>query len=202
MRSSVSIKTWQFETPSVDAVRPARCPVCGAPSRPLGGALCLWGHGLVWRQVRGDLGDDGSAPSETRAVACRRYVCQSPSCGAVIIVAPAEVLPRRRYLATAIALALFLWAKAGSAQGVVFAEVTGLPPDRLDLPDRWRTLTAWGRAALDGRLFGHRPEPGARSAIRRSAVIPVITRLIGAAPPASREAPERIRLLEGARHAM
>lgn len=200
MRSSVSIKRWLSARPSVEEARPCRCPVCLAPSRPLGLSLGLWGHGVVVRRVVGEVGD-GIVLRAGAEIICRRYRCRSPGCGAVVTVVPAEVLPRRRYVATAIALALFLWAELGHSQADVYAEVTGLPPHRLDRPDRWRTLARWARAVFEGRLFGHRPEPG-RPQIRRATVRSVVARLLGAAPAASREAPQRIRLLEGARHAM
>ncbi len=200
VRSSISIKCWLSSRPTVEAVRPPRCPVCLAPSRPLGGALGLWGHGLGLRRVRGAVCEALALPADTE-IQCRRYRCRAAACGAVVVVVPTEVLPRRRYLVTAIALALFLWAELRLSQGDVFAEVTGLPPGRLDRPDRWRTLARWARAAFEGRLFGRRPESSGPQ-VRRSTVQAVVDGLVGAAPPTTREAPRRIRVLEGARHAM
>ena len=35
IRSEVEVKLWMEAMPSTDAVRPARCPACGAAGRPL-----------------------------------------------------------------------------------------------------------------------------------------------------------------------
>ena len=39
--------------PSVEEVRPARCPDCGVASKPVGGGVVVQGHGLRTRQLRG-----------------------------------------------------------------------------------------------------------------------------------------------------
>jgi hypothetical protein len=49
-RSSVGVKAWQTETPTVSAVRPAQCSGCGAASRPAGRNLVVHGDGTRERQ--------------------------------------------------------------------------------------------------------------------------------------------------------
>lgn len=162
----------------------------------------MWGHGRVRRSPRGFVSDAHPIPaSGGTEVWLRRYRCQGAGCGAVLLVGPAEWLPRRRFLATAVALALFLWAEVRQSQGQTYATIVGLGPDRLDRPDRWRTLTRWGRAARAGALF-RTPALSAVAAVRRAVILPVLAALIGAAPASSREEPERIRLLAGVVHAM
>lgn len=202
VRSSVSINTWLSSLPSVDAVRPSRCPSCGAASRPYGEGLRLWGHGCVRRRVRGWISDDRPVPANgVTEVTLRRFRCVQAGCGSVTLVGPADWAPRRRYLRTAIALALYLWSSLGQPQGDVYAAVTGLDSARLDRPERWRTLGQWARASCAGVLFRAVPRVAA-TVLRRSTVTAVMQALIGAAPPSTRGGPERVRLLAGAAHAM
>ncbi len=51
--AAIEVKIWQGELPSVEAVRPARCPGCGNAGAPAGGRVGLVGHGLRPRDVRG-----------------------------------------------------------------------------------------------------------------------------------------------------
>lgn len=149
----MGVKSWGEALPAVDAVRPARCPRCGAASRPVGGALGLHGHGLRDRQVLGPLewGDGAQA----RVVAVRRFRCTE--CGATCTVCPREVLTRRLYAASAIALALALFGLLGCSVAQVRARVS---PWRVVGPGsvgRWCTLAAWVRALPQGGLFGALP---------------------------------------------
>ena len=78
--------------------RPAACLDCKAASGPVGGRIQIHGHGLRERQVRGPLGPGEKAVAV--GVPGRRYRCMV--CGAVVLVVPREVLPRRQYSAAAI----------------------------------------------------------------------------------------------------
>ena len=105
LQSAVNIKTWLERPPTVEEVRPARCPQCSVASCPLGGRVALHGHGTRSRQVRGP-----SAPREAPGfvtIDARRYRCVP--CGAVIVVVPTEVLARRSYSSSAIGFALALF---------------------------------------------------------------------------------------------
>ncbi len=97
---------WNDGLPGVDEVRPARCPRCARASRPAGKPLGLHGHGVRERLQLGPVELDGE-PREL-GVWVRRYRCRH--CRAVCAVVPRGVLPRRRYSARAVALALCLWA--------------------------------------------------------------------------------------------
>lgn len=118
-RSSLGVKAWQAEMPSVSVARPSQCHGCGAASRPTGLNLVIHGDGTRDRQVRGPETADGR-PSST-IVRARRYECQR--CGACMLVVPREILPRRLYTASAIGLALALWALLGATEAVVRARI-------------------------------------------------------------------------------
>ena len=104
VQSAIRIKVWQQQLPTVEEVRPGRCPACKAASCPVGRAHQLHGHGTRKRQVRGPSGP--GQPAATVEILARRYRCIL--CGAVIVVVPQEVRARRLYSASAIGLAL-LW---------------------------------------------------------------------------------------------
>ncbi len=105
IQSHIDLKSWQARFPSVDEVRPHRCPKCGAPSRPVGAPIVIHGHGLRDRQVRGPSAPD--APPTMVVIMARRYLCTA--CGTVPVVVPREVRARRLYSVSAMALALALW---------------------------------------------------------------------------------------------
>lgn len=75
----------------------------------------------------------------------RRYRCVR--CLAVLVVVPRGVLPRLRYGAVAIALALARWSVEGVPAARVRAEVS---PDRhlgLDARRGWHSLRRWARGS-------------------------------------------------------
>lgn len=136
--------------PSVDAVRPGRCPLCGAASRPVGGLLQLHGHGLRMRLLRGPLLPEG-VPEELE-IALRRYRCLI--CEAVIAVGPAGLISGRLYSAMAIALAFVLYGAHCASHAEVRRRVSPWRPSRRD-PTRsmWITLLRWVEARRHGSLF-------------------------------------------------
>lgn len=105
----MDIKQWVDRPPSVEEVRPAVDPVCGAASRPVGGRLGIHGHGLRRRLCHGPAAP--GEPSVWRWVLCRRYQCQG--CGAMLLVVPCGVAPRKHYALSAIAFAVALLGVAG-----------------------------------------------------------------------------------------
>ena len=133
----LDVKHWLQRPPSVEEARPGRCPQCDAASRPIGGPLGLHGHGLRDRQVRGPL--EIAGVSTTSVIACRRYQCVG--CGAVVMVVPRGIEPRKHYGRAAICLALALWAIAGQPTTVVRDRV-GAWPSRV--APSWRALRRWG----------------------------------------------------------
>jgi len=86
----------------VEAVRPARCVVCGLEGAVPARALGLHGHGTRTRLQLGPPGLYG--PPEETLLTVRRYQCRR--CSAVLVVAPRDVLPFLRYRARAVVMAL------------------------------------------------------------------------------------------------
>lgn len=145
----IDVKSWTTRLPAVDEVRPGRCPVCDAPSRPTGGRIVLHGHGLRARDQWGPV--EATAPPSVIEVLGRRYACQD--CGAVILVVPGGILRRRLYSAAAIALALAVWSLEEQTPAEVRAQVS---PWRIVGPAAaaaWASLRRWAKAVRGGRLF-------------------------------------------------
>jgi ferredoxin len=135
--------------PSTSEARPARCCACGAASRPPGANLIVHGDGTRERQVRGPP-SAASAP-EVGTVRVRRFECQR--CGACMIVVPRELLPRRLYTASAIGLALALWALLGATETATRTRVSPWAIVGAAAATRWMTLRRWAADAGAGRLF-------------------------------------------------
>jgi hypothetical protein len=83
-------------------------------------------------------------PAAYRVLA-RRYVCQR--CGAVVVVAPAGVLPHVRYGAVAIALSLSLWSAAGEPGWRIREQVSPFGSAGNERLHGWRCLRRWARRA-------------------------------------------------------
>ena len=134
------------DPPSVEAARPGHCPICTTPSRPTGERLALHGHGRRRRQPSGPQEPDG--PPTSVGVRARRYLCVV--CGAVIVVVPCELLPRRQYSACAIALAVALYGVEHLHVANVRVLVSTWEADRAV---GWITLRRWLRSIRSGGLF-------------------------------------------------
>jgi hypothetical protein len=78
----------------------------------------------------------------------RRYRCQEPRCGAVVVVVPAAVRRRFMYSAAAIAMALALWGAQGQSAAEVRAAVSVNPIAGLSARG-WRSLGRWVRRARE-----------------------------------------------------
>lgn len=169
---ALDVKNWLLRPPTVKEARPGRCPRCHCASRPVGGALGLHGHGQRDRQVLGPPEVD-TAPA-MRVIACQRYLCTA--CGAVVMVVPRGIEPRRHYGRAAICLAMALWALAGQPTTEVRLQVCAWPGRETT---SWRTLTRWAAAVAAGAWPWCRAATGlaARAAAGRAAQIAA-----GAAP--------------------
>jgi len=99
----------------------------------------LHGHGKRERQLRGPL-DPGAEPRLLDLI-LRRYLCVA--CGAVLTVAPKAVLPRRLFTASAIALALALWAVEGASSPAVREKISPLKAVGHAAARTWLTLRRW-----------------------------------------------------------
>ena len=148
VQSSLDVKSWLAKVPSVDAVRPGRCPCCDAASRPAGEALGLCGHGLRDRQQRGPLWP--GAPAETVVVRVRRYRCRSGGC--VITVVPCGVIPHLQFSGPAIGLAVALFG-AGVPATEVRRRVSPWATLGPTAAAGWASLGRWLRSIGEGRLF-------------------------------------------------
>ncbi len=142
IRSVVSVNAWLARPPTVSEARPTRCTGCRAASRPAGGPLAIHGHGVRRRQLRGPL--DAQGEPQIVVVEIRRYECQR--CGAVMTMAPREVIARKHYAATAIGLAVALYGVAGKCARAVREAVS---PWRVvgASSTGWRSLRRWISAA-------------------------------------------------------
>lgn len=132
-------------TPSVEAVRPATCPGCGAASRPVQGRLVLHGHGLRERQLR-RVQALGEAPA-LLTIQARRYACQR--CGAILLVVPLAVGPRRLFDLATIAFALARWLADGVASRAVREEVSPLCIVGDSARRAWGQLRRWRQRAVE-----------------------------------------------------
>jgi hypothetical protein len=135
--------------PSVDRVRPARCPCCGCGSRPTGGQLRLYGHGLRERQMLGPV--EPLRDPVALDVMCRRYLCVA--CGAVVLVVPSGMLSGRRYSGPAIAQALALFGLGRLSPAEVRLRTSADKIVGTTASTGWVTLLRWCEAVRDGRLF-------------------------------------------------
>jgi ferredoxin len=164
--------------PSTSEARPPRCLGCGAAGRPLGGKLVVHGDGTRERQVRGPATATGRP--EVITVHARRFECQR--CGACMLVVPKEILPRRLYTASAIALALAVWALLGASEASSRARVSPFAIVGDAAYDRWITLRRWAADAGSQRLFAtSRAAPPTYS--RRQHAERASAALVALAPP-------------------
>ena len=187
VRSELGLKVWIEKTPTVDASRPAACPV--------GGLIQLHGHGLRARQVRGPAGLNarpGVVPIEAR-----RYRCLP--CGAVVVVLPFEVVPRRHYSASAIGFALALWGLVRETARAVRRRVSGASSLGFDATG-WVTLRRWATAVRGGRLFASVPAAAPSATLREVAAV-AATGLAASADSTTRHLPIEQRAFLGAAHA-
>jgi hypothetical protein len=177
---TLDVKGWIARPPSPEAARPGRCPRCGAASRPTGSGLGLHGHGLRDRAVFGP--PDADADPDRAWVRCRRYRCVGGTCGAVILVVPRGVSPRRHYSLVAIAMAMTLWG------------ILALPPARVRGRICVSPSVAWGTEWSALRRWSHAARalvdlPASMVFTLREVAARVAQIAIGRAPPSLRTAP-------------
>lgn len=84
-------------------------------------------------------------------VPCRRYRCQI--CGAVILVVPRTILPRRWYSASAIAMALALFGVGAAPAAEVRRQISPFRHVGYAATAKWVTLLRWCDAVRARRLF-------------------------------------------------
>jgi len=192
----IGIEDWLARLPSAAAVRPGQCSACRAASQPAGSPVVLQGHGVRARVCLGPV--NVAAGGESRTVLVRRYLCAR--CGAVTVVAPRGLLPRRLYAAAAIGLALGLWGLQAQPSAEVQAQVAR-QGSRLG-QRRWRTLARWAASAGTGGVFSEvQVADGTGRESRQSLAARVANVLLGWVPPTCRAMPEEARYCIGGAHA-
>ena len=196
VHSSIDVKSWIEELPSVEAARPARCPLCGAASRRPGRSLGLHGHGTrprgLWRALA------LAAPTVVGEILVRRYLCQL--CDRSVTVVPRGVLWRRLYGATAIATALALWAVERQPAPQVRTTVSPWPLVGATAAVGWCSLLRWSAAIRAGRLFGQvRASPSSWSA--RQVARRAVETLVALSPSRLRTESMVVRAAAGAERA-
>ena len=149
VRSAVDVKSWLTKIPTVEEVRPARCPACDAASIPVGGRIVVQGHGKRDRQAWGPPAPH--SPPELRKLDIRRYRCIR--CCAVTTVVPSETLTKRLYTASAIAWTLALFGLSMLSPTAIRRLVSPWGIWGATSAARWQTLQRWAGAAAEGRLF-------------------------------------------------
>jgi predicted nucleic acid-binding Zn ribbon protein len=133
------VERWLRQPPTVDEARPATCPACAAPSRPVGQPLGLHGHGTRDRQGWGVARED--ADPEIHVVPVRRYECQR--CGVTVTVLPEAMARRYLYLATTIAAALWRWGRKREPAREVRRALSPLRVVGESTAKRWPSLFRW-----------------------------------------------------------
>ena len=180
----------------MDEARPARCPACDAPGRPVGGRLGLVGHGMRTRQLRGPPAA-GQAPV-TLVLDIRRYQCRT--CAALVMVVPRGVVPRRHFSGAAIALALALYGIAQKSARHTRRLVSPWATVGAAAYTGWAALTRWIGAVRRGSMFAcvraMAEDMSAREAAER-----VATTLAALAPPALGRLPLTEQAFAGAQFA-
>ena len=144
-----SLAQWSEGPPDVERARPASCPCCEQPSRPVGRALNVIGHGLRDRMQVGPP-EPGGEPAEL-TIRLRRYLCRA--CGAVLEVVPATVAAGRRYTTTAVAWALALFCIEKRSAAAVRERVAPGRRFGATAAAGWAQLRRWVRAVRARTLF-------------------------------------------------
>lgn len=145
IHASIDVNSWTAAPPSVNDVRPSKCPHCGAAGRPSGQPIGMVGHGTRVRQVRGPTRFGGNAALQL--VVARRYRCRS--CSRTATVIPRGLVARRHYGAAAIAFTLFLVGMRRRA----LTDVRSVVAPGGTYEAGWPVVRRWLRAIHDGDLF-------------------------------------------------
>lgn len=126
----------------------------------------------------------GASPT-TVLLSVRRYECQR--CGAAMTVGPAEMVPRRLFTGSAIALALALFGVAELCARAVRQQVSPWAVLGATSASGWCTLLRWAAAVREGKLFSSvRRAPSewtARQVAQRAATTLAARAIGGTGPP-------------------
>jgi len=176
LRLTIPVNFWIDHPPDVHTARPAVTPGCGRAAAPPGGPLLLHGHGTRERVVRGVLAHDRSPAFHE--VLLRRY--RSTCCGVTCTVAPADVLPYKRFGAVSIALVLAYYGVLREALARVRERLNPIPQRGFD-DEGWRAARRW-IATVTALFADVRPAPDdwtLRQVAERAAMT-IVSRIPGA----------------------
>ena len=126
----------------------------------------------------------------------RRFRCRS--CGAVMVVAPAQVLRRRLFSTTAMVWALVLFGVEGVPMARVRSAISPWHVVGATAAPRWQALKDWIRALGAGGLL---PVKSVGGPIRRLSAR-LVWALTALAPPSFRGEPVAHQAVSGALHAL
>jgi hypothetical protein len=153
------------------------------------------GHGLRERQLRGPTEVEGQAREQV--VQQRRFRCRS--CGAVMVVAPVQVLRRRLFSSVAIALGLSLYGIDRQPAAAVRERINPWRVVGATAARGWQTLLNWAAAAGLGALL---PMRRTVSGTPRQVASAVCRALSALAPPAFRAQSVNHQVVAGTVHAL
>lgn len=195
IHSRLGVEFWAGRVPSIEAVRPPRCGVCGAASQCPGQPLTVVGHGVRERQQRGPT--EVGAEAQEVTILQRRFRCRS--CGAVMVVAPAQVLRYRLFSTGAIVWALSLFGCDGLSPRRARERISPWRVVGAAAARSWQALRGWVRAAEEGQLLPLQPLSGASP---RQVAARVIWALTAQAPPSARDGSVAHQAVSGALHTL
>ncbi len=170
------VNFWVDHPPDVHSARPSVTPCCGRAAAPPDGPLLLHGHGTRERVVRGVLTLDGRR--DFHEVLLRRY--RSTCCGVTCTVAPADVVPYKRFGAVSIALTMGYFGVWCESLAKVRERLNPLPQRGFD-DFGWRAAQRW-ITTITALFTDVRPAPSdwtLRQVAARAAMT-VVSRLPGA----------------------
>lgn len=145
------VKSWERAPPSVAEARPACCPICAVPSIEATGRVIVQGHGVRGRQRWGPADAEPATTPTISVLVQRRYRCVQ--CKAIVLVRPKGELSHKRYTASAIVLALWLWSCDQLTDAAVQSRTSPWSQRGASRPERWTTLRRWAKAAGAGELW-------------------------------------------------
>jgi hypothetical protein len=131
----------------------------------VGRRLEVVGHGVRERQLLGPPPPGADARAESLVL--RRYLCLG--CGAVVLVGPCGVLPRKHYSGAAIAWALALCGLLGLPLAEVRRQVSPWRVVGAAAAVGWVSVRRWVAAARRGRLFPSQRRPQPEGSMREAA---------------------------------
>lgn len=139
---------------------------------------------------------EATGPAQALTVVCRRFRCVP--CGAVVLVVPRSVLPRRWYSASAIALALALHGIDRLSPPAIRRQISPFGKVGVTAASGWVTLRRWADAVRAGRLLPEvrRCPPG----FTRRQVAERAAATLGSRAPPPADAPLAARAFVGAAH--